>query len=129
MDRLRDLDLALEDLAGRPLRQIVHEPDVTWVFVGGDALLDERAQVPRRRPGPGLERDRRPDLLAEGLVRDADHRRLADVRVLVDDLLDLARVDVEAAADDDVLLAVDDVVVAIVVDARDVAGAKPAVAI
>ncbi len=43
-------------------------------------------------------------------------------------LLDLARVDVVAAADNQVLLAVDDEVVAILVDCGDVAGVEPAVA-
>jgi hypothetical protein len=51
---------------------------------------------------------------------------LLDVGVLVEDLLDLARVDVVAAADDHVLLAVDDVQVPVVVGARDVAGVEPA---
>jgi hypothetical protein len=41
--------------------------------------------------------------------------------VLVEDLLDLARVHVVAAADDHVLLAVDDEEVAVLVDARHVA--------
>ena len=52
------------------------------------------------------------DLLAEALVRDADDRGLGDVGVLVQRGLDLGRVDVLAAADDDVLQPVDDVEVA-----------------
>jgi hypothetical protein len=47
--------------------------------------------------------------------------------MLVKDLLDFARVDVAAAADDQVLLAVDDRVVAVGVDGGEVAGAEPAV--
>jgi hypothetical protein len=42
------------------------------------------------------------------------------------DLLDLARVDVVAAADDQVLLAVDDEQVAVVVAVGEVAGVEPA---
>jgi hypothetical protein len=49
--------------------------------------------------------------------------------VLVEDLLDLARVDVVAAADDHLLLAVDDEEVAVVVDLAHVAGAEPAVVV
>ena len=41
----RRLDLALEDLAGRALGELVDEPDVARVLVGGDALLDEVAQL------------------------------------------------------------------------------------
>ena len=61
-------------------------------------------------------------------MRDSDHGALVDGRVLVEDLLDLARVDVVAAPDDQVFLAVDDEVVAVGVDPRQVAGAEPAVA-
>jgi hypothetical protein len=43
----------------------------------------------------------------------------------VEDLLDLARVDVEAVADDHVLLAVDDEVVAVGVPPGQVAGVEP----
>jgi hypothetical protein len=60
-------------------------------------------------------------------VRDADHGGLGDRRVLVEDLLDLTRVDVVAAADDQVLLAVDDEEVAVGVLAGQVAGAEPPV--
>src|SRR6266508_4234819 len=52
--------------------------------------------------------------------------RLMDVGVAVEDLFDLARVDGVAAADDDVLLAVDEEEVALVVDVPDVAGFEPA---
>ena len=52
-----------------------------------------------------------------------------DGRVLIKDALDLHRVDVFAAADEHVLLAIDDVVEALAVHARHVAGMKPAVGI
>jgi hypothetical protein len=47
-------DLALEDLAGRPLGEVVDEPDVTGVLVGGDALLDEYAQLAGVESAPVL---------------------------------------------------------------------------
>jgi hypothetical protein len=47
--------------------------------------------------------------------------------MLVEHLLDLARVDVEAAAQDHLLLAVDDEEVAVLVDPRHVARVEPAV--
>ena len=53
----------------------------------------------------------------------------ATAGMLVEHLLDLARVDVVAAADDHVLLAVDDVEVAVLVLAADVAGGEPAVGV
>ena len=64
------LDLALEDLAGRPLGELVDEPDVAGVLVGGDALLDEVAQLAGGGVCAGLQRDGGGDLLAELVVRD-----------------------------------------------------------
>src|SRR5213080_3411170 len=96
--RTRDCDLPLEDLAGRPLGQLVDEPDLARVLVAGDLLLDVRAQLVLGDVLAVLERDRGADLLAELVVRDADHRRLGHRGMLVEDLLDLARIDVVAAA-------------------------------
>ena len=76
---------------------------------------------------PGRGDDECGDLLAEPGVGHADHRRLEHVRVLVQRLLHLARVHVVAAADDHLLLAVDEKQVAVVVDVADVAGGEPAV--
>src|SRR4051794_3046841 len=58
---------------------------------------------------------------------DADDRSLCDRRMLVEHLLDLARIHVVATADDEVLLAVDDRVVAVRVPCCDVTGAEPAI--
>src|SRR3712207_5380400 len=55
--------------------------------------------------------------------------RLLHRGVLVEDLLDLARVDVVAAADDHLLLAVDDEEVAVLVDLAHVARPEPAVVV
>ena len=76
---------------------------------------------------PGLSCDDRADLLAEHVVRDADHRGVDDRRVLEQRGLDLDAVHVLAAADDHVLGPVDDEDEALVVDAGDVAGVQPAV--
>src|SRR4051794_16290777 len=115
-------DLAPQNPARRALRERLPEPDVARVLVDRDPRLDERLDVRRRRLAVGLEHDRRAGLLAELVVGEAGECRLDDVGVLVDHLLDLARVDVEPAADDHLLLAVGDEEVALVVDAREVAG-------
>src|SRR4051794_41154126 len=83
------LDLALEDLPGRRLRKLVGDPHHARVLVRGHALLHVGANLLRRRVGAVLERDRRRDLLAQLIVGDAQHRRLAHGRVGVQDLLDL----------------------------------------
>src|SRR5215207_9388113 len=123
----RRADLAFEDLARRALGQLVDEPDLARILVGGDALLDEALHVLGRRAGSRLQGDRGTDLLAQTVVWDAHDRDLADGGMLVEDLFDLARVDVEPAADDQLLLAVDDEEVAVLVALREIAGVQPSV--
>jgi hypothetical protein len=66
------------------------------------------------------------DLLAVPLVRYADHLHIGDLGVGVEELLDLARVDVLPASDDHVLDAADDLDVAVLAHHRQVAGVHPA---
>ncbi len=95
----------------------------------GDAPLAELAQrlgldrVPRMQLDPG------DDLLAVLAVRHADHLHIGHRRVGEQELLDLARIHVLAAADDHVLVAPDDLHVALVVHGRQVAGVHPARAV
>ena len=77
--------------------------------------------------GVGPQHHDRADLLAHHRVGNADHRDLEHGRVLHERVLDLDAVDVLAAAVDHVLLAVDDLDEAVVVDAGQVAGVQPAV--
>src|SRR5207245_6297299 len=67
-------DLALEDLAGRPLRELVEEPDPARVLVGGELALHVLTQLLGRNLRAFAQDDRRADLLAQLVVRDADHR-------------------------------------------------------
>lgn len=66
------------------------------------------------------------DFLAIALVGDADHLHVGHRRVSEEELLQFARIDVLAAADDHVLAAPDDPHVAVVVHHRQVAGVHPA---
>src|SRR6202049_3799887 len=113
--RLRGLQLRLEllfqDLAGRALGERVDELDRARVLVSGDALLDERDDVGFSGRGARLQRHDRLHLLAKAFVGYADYCSFAYGRVGVEHLFNLARVDVEAAADDHLLLPVDDEVV------------------
>ena len=72
------------------------------------------------------QRHVRARLLAQVRVGQADHQRLLDRRVVVQDRLDLAREHLEASHGDHVLQTVDDADEAGVVDRPDVAGAQPA---
>ena len=57
--------------------------------------LDEALDLAGIRVTAGLEHDRGADVLTELVVGQAHHRGLHDVGVLMEHLLDLARVDVE----------------------------------
>jgi hypothetical protein len=89
------------------------------------AVLDDLALAERVARAGDDQRLRR---LAPLRVGDADHRHLEDAGMTADDLLDLARVDVGAPADDHVLLAIGDEQIAILVEVADVAGVQPAAA-
>src|SRR6266568_3085819 len=114
------LELLLQDLAGRAFGERVDELDDARVLVGGEPFLDESDDFGLAGLGARLH------LLAEALVRDADHGRLGHRRVGIDDLFDLARVYVEPAAEDHLLLAIDDEELALLVDVPDVSGVEPA---
>src|ERR1700737_605443 len=66
--------------------------------------------------------------LAPALIRHTDHRALADVRKLGDCCLDLGWINVLAARDVHVLLAIHDLVKAVFVHHRGIAGDEPTVA-
>src|SRR5438270_631430 len=120
------LQLLLQDLPGRPLRQRLQEADRARVLVGGHPLLGIGDQLLLGDRLACLDGHDGRDLFAQPFVGDADDGRLLNRRVRVEDLFDLPRVDVEAAADDQLLLAVDDEEEAFLVLVAHVAGMEPA---
>src|SRR5712691_6622052 len=82
-------------------------------------LLDLRQDRPVGQHDDGV------DFLAADLVGAADDRCRLDAGVFEQDVLDLARVDVLAAANDHVLLSVDEEEVAVLVDVADVSRVEP----
>jgi hypothetical protein len=93
-----------------------------------DALVDPVAQFvggDRRTGAQEYRGDRR---FAPFFVGDAEDGDFAHRRMAHGDFFDVARVDLDAAAVDHVLLAVDQVEVALVVGIAEVAGEQPAVA-
>jgi len=71
----------------------------------------------------------RPAHLSEDLVRHTHHGRARDLRVASEEILDLGRVDVEAAADEHLALPPAEVEVAGVVEEADVARVHPALGV
>ena len=74
-----------------------------------------------------MQRHKQHGLFAVDRVGPADDCGLGDLGQLVDDRLDLAGVDVLAAADDHVLCAVDQNQITVLVQPADVPGVQPAV--
>src|SRR6516165_567748 len=74
-----------------------------------------------------MRHDAGANALSKPRVGHADRRSLQYVRVLMEHLLDLARVDVGAPANDQLLLSVDDLEIAALVKNSDVAGREPTV--
>ncbi len=72
---------------------------------------------------PVLRHDHHRQFLAEPFIWDPEGSSLVHRRVLIDHPFDLRAVDVLTAAQDHVLLAIDDVEVALNVDHRNVTGA------
>ena len=95
------------------------------VLVRGDPLLGELTQFVDADRLTRFEDYGSADFLTKGVVRYPHHGYLGDSRMLVQRLLDFARIDVVPAANDQVLLAVDDEVVTVPVDDGDVTGGEP----
>src|SRR3954449_2358715 len=106
--------------------QLVERDDALRALVRRQPLAgvrDERVGVEVAR-----RHDERDDLLAPALRRHARDRDLLHPGVVLQGRLDLARVDVEPAADDELLRAPGDLEAAVpVVDPAEVPGAEPAV--
>src|SRR6476469_1898443 len=116
----------LLDLSGHGHRERIDEFPVCRNLVARDATLTKSGQRLSGKTGVGARADPRHHLLAISLARYADHLGVDDVSVREEILLDFARVDVLAAADDHVLDAADDVDIALRIHRREIAGVHPA---
>src|SRR6476620_7950801 len=110
-------ELAFEDLSRVLARQAGAELDDLRHLVARNVLAEERPHRGRVDRGTRHRLDMGADLLAELLVGDAEHRAVAHARHLDQHRFDLRRVDVDAARDDHVALAVaqEDVAVGVLV--------------
>src|SRR4051794_1175070 len=113
-------------LAERRQRDGVDEVDGLRLVDRTLLVLDQRDQLVRLHGGVRTSYDDRLDRLAPLLVRHADDSDLGHSGMRPDDVLDLAREDVEATGHDHVLLAVDDRQEPVGVLAGDVTGVQPA---
>src|SRR5262249_4245626 len=102
------------------------EPHPARILVSSQPGFDKVSQVLWRCFLTRPENNRGSDLLTQRIVREPNNRSLQHRRVLIEHLFHLAGVDIETPSYDELLLAVDDVVIAVVVDPAHVAGLEPA---
>ena len=114
-----------QHLAQRVARQSLHEDDGRRSLVI-DQALGAVGPEPTLIEGGIVADDDRRDALTAAVVRQPKHGRLAHAGAVVEDALDNLRVDVEAAGDDQVVLAADQGQKAGVVQRAQVAGIEPA---
>src|SRR4051812_29955766 len=117
----------LGELAHRGLGDLLDELDALRHPPAGDAALEEVAHLVGVEVGARLGHHAGQRPLAPALVGDADDRRLLDLGVGHDLVLELHRGDPLAAGLHDVLRAVHELDVALAGDRRHVAGAQPPV--
>src|SRR5690606_6028895 len=116
---------ALQDLVGRPERHVLNGKHTARTFIGRQvfaAVGDNFRPVERMARMRDRDSDRNFALV---LVREPDDGADADVRMLVEQILDFQRVDIVAARNNDVLLASDNEDIAIFILISKVA-AQPA---
>ena len=125
---LRFSSLPVGSRGSSSMKSIDLRPLDTWPAGRSRCSMISRGELRRRRtPGSGL--DDRLDLLAHVVVGDAEHGDVGDLRVLEDLALDLGRIDVHAAGDDHVGLAVAEEQVAVLVEVADVADGEEALGV
>src|SRR5262249_25325042 len=104
--------------AGHRHREAVNKFDIARHFVMGDLAVAEGADLFRGRALAVAQAYPGAELLAIAGIGDADHLHVLYLRMAVEKLLDLARVDILAAADHHVLDPPNDVAIASVVNRR-----------
>ena len=119
----------LEDLAQLLARQRVGEFDHARHLVVGDALAQEALHRLALDRCAVVRLHVRGERLAELGVGNAEHRAVGDLRHGDEHRLDLGRIDVDAAGDHHVGLAVADVEIAVAIEVADVADRHEPVAV
>src|SRR5712691_1576361 len=110
---VRVAKLALDELARGVARQRVVEGHLARDLVAGHVLAAEGDDLFGRDRGARLELDRGMDALAPLLVGNAEDGGVEDLRMPVERILHLGRVDIDARRDDHVALPVADVIEAL----------------
>ena len=125
VDRLVLEDVLL-DFAGDRTRQVVHDHHVLRNLEISDLITAIAFQVVGLERGAVLEHDPGGDGLAVLGIGKPRDGHFGDGGMVMQELFDLGRIDVLAAADDQLLASADDAEVAVVAAPGQVAGVQPA---
>jgi hypothetical protein len=109
------------------VRQLLEEDDLGGALVTGEAVGDELDELILLEMHPRFGHDERLHRLAGMRMCHADDRHFGDAGMRRDRVFDFRGIHVEARHDDQVLGAIDEVQVAVVVGDGNVAGTQPAV--
>src|ERR1039458_9446152 len=112
------------ELAARGLRQVIAEHDLLGGLEGGQNCVAVTQQIVDVDGGARSRYDKADDFLAVSMIGNADRGDFDDLRPLQQNAVDLERRDVDAATDDQVLLAPCYMQVAVGVEKADVAGTQ-----
>src|SRR5262245_16062264 len=118
-------ELLAQNLSDWALGQRRYEANLLRALEASQPALAEADDLLRRGLPTVPEHHECEHVLAHQRILHADDGPLRDRGMRVQHLLDLARIDVEASADDQVLLALDDEEEAVLVEAPHVAGVEP----
>ena len=126
---MSDTEATTEAEATRPNARKVREGLVVSTKMEKTIVVEVemRKERVRRQRLSGAQHHREADLFAEPRIGDRDGGSALNRRMLQRQRLDPRRVDVVAAANDDVLLAAGDAQIAIGVERTEIAGHEPAV--
>src|SRR5262245_14722044 len=114
------------DLAGRGERELREQLEPLRQLVGRHAVAEEGGDALERRRLTRARHQAQAVALAEPGIGNADDRGVEHLRMGIEDLLDLAREELLAAAVDHLLETADDTQPPIRIDHAEVAAAKPA---
>src|SRR5258705_8084020 len=120
--------LTLQELASRSFWDLIDQVNSFGTLIIGEPSTTEVGDLFVSNRGVLLKHNKRSDLFSIELVRYADSRCCNNRRVLVKHFINLTRIDILAAANDHVRLAIDNVVETVSITIANISRVKPSVA-
>src|SRR5438105_1269120 len=107
-------------------RKFIHNEDALWKLVPREPFCELPNCHSFIELCIRLENHNRRDGFPEVRMRQADHRRFAHALQRIDLCLDLFRIDIQSAGDDDILCAANDVEITLIINSTEIGGDEEA---